>query len=187
MRAHGMMALALLMIGASSAVTADAQETVNSPTAIHEQTAKHFQEVVQVLNRLGVPETPFDYIAPAVSGPVVVLQGFTANGGLKDDAESQVKKIKWVTHVVNEIDYLKSGSELRRTREQTLGILERLVPQAFSENHANIRIKVTLKGNITLVGVVDPQDKKRFEAAIEQIRHLDFVGSVTNDVVEKTS
>ncbi len=77
--------------------------------------------------------------------------------------------------------------ETQRTRQQTLRILERLVPQAFPENHAHIRIKLTLKGDITLMGVVGSEDKKRLEAAIEQIRHLEFVGSVTNHIVETTS
>ena len=38
-----------------------------------------------------------------------------------------------------------------------------------------------------LVGVISPVDKVRLEAAIEQIKHLALVGSVTNQIVESTS
>ena len=69
---------------------------------------------------------------------------------------------------------------------QTLGILKELVPQAFPENHADIRIKATIKGDVTLYGVVGKEDKKRLEAAVEQIKHVTFVGSVTNHVVAST-
>jgi len=138
------------------------------------------------LNRLGTPETPFDYINLALSGPVVVLQGFTVNGALKDDAQAQVQKLMWVTHVVNEVELLDLGPELRRVRQQTLATLKKQVPQAFPENHANIRIKVTLKGDVTLVGVVSPKDGERLKAATEQIKHITLVSSVANDIVETT-
>ena len=177
----------LTLVLAVAPASAQEHAKVNSPTAIHEQTVKHLQAAVRALNMLGTPETAFDYVAPAVSGPVVVLQGFTINGPLKKEAESAVKNLGWVVHVVNEIEYLDVGPELRRQRQQTLGILQKMVPQAFPENHANIRIKVTQKGDITLVGVISPVDKVRFEAAIEQIKQIDFVESVTNHVVEQTS
>ena len=138
------------------------------------------------LNRLGTPETPFDYINLALSGPVVVLQGFTVNGALKDDAQAQVQKLMWVTHVVNEVELLDLGPELRRVRQQTLATLKKQVPQAFPENHANIRIKVTLKGDVTLVGVVSAKDGERLKAATEQIKHITLVSSVANDIVETT-
>ena len=183
------LALAALVVSTSGSVPLYAQEheKVNSPNAVHEQTSKHLKDVVKVLSTLGTPQTIFDYIHPALSGPVVVLQGFTVNGALKDNAAAQVQKLAWCTHVVNQIELLDVGPELRRVRQQTLGILKKQVPQAFPENHANIRIKVTLKGEVTLVGVVSPTDQKRLQAAIEQIKNITFVSSVTNHIVETTS
>jgi hypothetical protein len=179
-------ALAVLAIGAAGATVARAQSDhqVSSPMAIHEQTAKHLKQVVDVLDRLGTPETPFDYIAPAVSGPVVVLEGFTANGGLRNDAMAKVKTLPWVVDVVDEIDYLRAGPNLRQTRQQALQILVRLLPQAFPENHANIRIKVTKDFDVTLIGIAPKGDKKELEAAVEQIRHLELVQKVDNQVIE---
>ena len=181
--------LATLVAGTSGSTVLLAQdhEKVNSPNAVHEQTSKHLQEVVKTLSTLGTPETTFDYIHAALSGPVVVLQGFTVNGALKDNAAAQVQKLAWCTHVVNQIELLDVGPELRRVRQQTLAILKKQVPQAFPERHANIRIKVTLKGEVTLVGVVSPTDHKRLQAAIEQIKNITFVDSVTNHIVETTS
>jgi hypothetical protein len=180
--------LATLIASTSGVVSLRAQEQtrVNSPNAVHEQTAKHLLQVVKALGTLGTPETPFDFINPAVSGPVVILEGFTINDVLKKDAQAQVEKLSWVTHVVNEVEYLKMGPEVRRMRRQTLAKLEEMVPQAFPENHANIRIKVTVQGDITLVGAISPIDKVRLEAAIEQIKHMALVGSVTNQIVETT-
>jgi hypothetical protein len=183
------LALAGLIVGGFGSATLSAQEheKVNGPSAVHEQTSRHLGEVLKVLGRLGTPETAYDYISPALSGPVVVLQGFTINGALKDNAQAQVQKLEWVTHVVNEVEILALGPELRRVRLQIRATLQKQVPQAFPANHANIRIKVTVKGDVTLVGVVGPGDKKRLAAAVEQIKHITFVGSVTNNIVETTS
>ena len=179
------LALAVVSAMGSAVLYAQEDERVNSPNAIHEQKDKHFDDVVKVLTTLGTPETVYDYLTFGISGPVVVLQGFTANGALRDNAKAQVQKLKWVTHVVQEVELLDLGPELKRVRRQTLGILKKQVPQAFPANHANIRIKATLKGDVTLVGVVDAADKKRLAAAVEQIKHITFVGSVTNNIVEK--
>jgi osmotically-inducible protein OsmY len=183
------LALATLVIGTSGSVVLRAQEhqRVNSPKAVHEQTARHSQDVAKALATVGTPETPFDFINFGVSGPVVVLQGFTITDVLKKDAQAHVQKLTWVTHVVNEVEYLKIGPNVRRIRQQTLAKLQEMVPQAFPENHADIRIKVTVKGDITLVGVISPNDKVRLEAAIEQIKHFALVNSVTNQVVERTN
>jgi osmotically-inducible protein OsmY len=182
------LALAGLMVLAGSGAPATAQEDekVNSPNAVHDQTARHMRDVRKALSTLGTPETVYDFITPALSGPVVVLQGFTINGALKDNAVAQVKKLEWVVHVVDEIELLDVGPELRRIRRQVLATLQKQVPQAFPEGHANIRIKVTKDGDVTLIGVVSPDDQERLKAAIEQIEHITFVGSVTNHIVERT-
>ena len=161
-------------------------ERVNSPNAIHEQKDKHFDDIIKVLNTLGTPETPYDYVSFGISGPVVVLQGFTVNGALRDNAKAQIQKLDWVTHVVQEVELLDVGPELKRVRRQILATLKKQVPQAFPQNHANIRIKVTLKGDVTLVGVINSPDEKRYLAAVEQIKHITFVGSVTDEVTKKS-
>ena len=119
------LSLTLLVLAALGAAALYAQETVNSPNAVHEQTARHVSQVVKALSTLGTPETPFDFINAAVSGPVVVLQGFTINDVLKKNAQAQVEKLSWVVHVVNEVEYLKMGPEVRRMRRQTLAKLQR--------------------------------------------------------------
>lgn len=182
----GAAAVGLVLCGSPAPLAAQGTGAVNNPQAIHEQTARHLEQVLKKLGTLGTPETVYDYIHPGVSGPVVVLQGFTVNGALKDDAQKQVESLGWVVHVVNQIEYLDHGPELRRARGQILGILQRQVPQAFPENHANIRIKVTVKGDVTLLGVVRPNDKLRLEAAVEQIKHVPMIASVTNQIVEAT-
>jgi len=180
--------VAALLAGTSRSATLSAQgdERVNSPNAIHEQRDTHVDDVVKALTTLGTPETPYDYITFGISGPVVVLQGFTVNGALRDNAKAQVEKLDWVTHVVQEVELLDVGPELKRVRRQALATLKKQVPQAFPQNHANIRIKVTIKGDVTLVGVIDPPDDKRFLAAVEQIKHITFVTSVTNNVTKRS-
>ena len=182
-----LLALLLVPLGHGAALAQEEDEHVNSPNAIREQKVEHAAEVRKTLNTLGTPETVYDYVTFGISGSVVVLQGFTVNGALKDNAQAQVQKLKWVTHVVNQIELLDVGPELRRVRQQTLAILKKQVPQAFPERHANIRIKVTLKGDVTLVGVVSPNDHKRLEAAVMQINNITFVDTVTNHIVETTS
>ena len=181
--------LAALVASLSSGTVLQAQtdedERVNSPTAIHEQKDTHIDDVIKALTTLGTPETVYDYVTFGVSGPVVVLQGFTINGALRDNAKAQIEKLDWVTHVVQEVELLDVGPELKRVRRQVLGTLKKQVPQAFPQNHANIRIKVTIKGDVTLVGVMGKDDEKRYLAAVEQIKHITFVNTVTSEVTKK--
>jgi len=182
------LAIAALVTSASGTAVLYAQtddERVDSPNAIYEQKDTHVDDVNKVLNMLGTPETPYDYVTFGISGPVVVLQGFTVNGALRDNAKAQIQKLDWVTHVVQEVELLDVGSELKRVRRQILATLKKQVPQAFPQNHANIRIKVTVKGDVTLVGVIDSPDEKRYLAAVEQIKHVTFVGSVTDNVTKR--
>ena len=187
MRKRTMTVLPLALLAATSVAYGQDAEKVNSPTAIHQKSMQHMEAVQKTLGTLGTPETPFDYIAPIVSGPTVILEGFTINGALKDNADAQVKKLPWVKNVLNEVVLINSmGPEMRRGRQQALGILKEMVPQAFGANQADIRIKITEKGDVTLIGVVEKDDKKRLEAAVEQIKHITFVGTVTDDVVVST-
>ena len=180
--------VALAMVGAVGAITLYAQDErqVQPSKKIHEQVAKHSQEVSNQLLKIQTPETAYDYIAFAVSGPVVVLEGFTAKPVLKDAAQKRVENLDWVVHVVNEIEIINVNSTTQDLRSEILFMLEKAAPQAFPENHAHIRIKVTDTLDVTLVGVVDQMSKTRLEAAVVQIKNLPLVKSVTNHVlVEK--
>lgn len=178
--------VAFAMVGAAGSALYAQDQQVQPSKKIHDQAAKHSQEVASQLMKIATPETVYDYITFGLSGPVVVLQGFTAKPVLKDAAQKQVEKLGWVVHVVNEIEIINVNTTTQELRSQVFGMLEKAAPQAFPENHANIRIKVTDKLDITLVGVVDKMSKTRLDAAIVQIRNLPLVKSVTNHVlVEK--
>ena len=101
------LALLFVPLGHAAVFAQDEDEHVNSPTAIREQNVQHAVDVREALNTLGTPETVYDYITFGMSGPVVVLQGFTVNGALRDNAKAQVHKLDWVTHVVQEVELLR--------------------------------------------------------------------------------
>jgi hypothetical protein len=181
-----LLALLFVPLGHDAVFAQDEDEQVNSPNAIREQKVEHAAEVRKVLNTLGTPETVYDYITFGISGPVVVLQGFTINGALRDNAKTQIQKLDWVSHVVQEVELQPVGPELKRIRKQILGILKKQVPQAFPTGHADIRIGVDGEGQVTLIGVIGPKDEKRYLAAVEQIKHVTFIAGVTDKVVKDT-
>lgn len=168
--------------------TAFGQEPKMLDKASHQRTEqemnKHRQEVVKKLVTLPHQETVFDSFNFGIQGPTVVLVGFTIQPVLKTEAEGSIKQLEWVEHVVNEIQVLPLNPEDRRLRSGSLAILEQLLPQSFSQNHADIRIKV-MRGDITLVGYIDAIEKKRLEAAIVQIQHLPLVREVKSDIAVK--
>lgn len=175
-----------LAVAGGAPLTAQEHETVNTSSAIRDQKQEHAADVRKALNTLGTPETVYDYITFGISGPVVVLQGFTINGALRDNALAQVKKLDWVTHVVQEVELHPLGPEVKRVRMQILGILKKQVPTAYPQNHANIRIGVNRDGVVTLIGIIREVDKPRYEAALERIKHVTFVAEVKDKVVIDT-
>ena len=114
---------------------------------------------------------------------MVVLTGFTTKGPLKQEAEGNVKSLKWVEHVVNEIEILPVTPELRSLRGSILGGLSEALPQSFPAGHANVRIKVTADFQVTLVGVIDPLNQLSLESAVVEIKQMPLVKSVTNQVL----
>jgi len=174
---------AVLLMAATMAAAGGEEKSVANPKEIHEAYAKQEQQVVAQLLRIQTPETAFDYVNFYMSGPVVVLTGFTTKGPLKQEAEGNVKSLKWVEHVVNEIEILPVTSELRSLRLSILGRLSEALPQSFPAGHANIRIKVTGDFQVTLVGVIDPLNKLSLESAVVQIKQMPLVKSVTNQVL----
>ena len=180
--------VALAVAGAVGVGSLHAQDErqVQPSKKIHDQAAKHSNEVADQLLKITTPESVYDYISFYLSGPAVVLKGFTAKPVLKDAAQKQVEKLDWVVHVVNEIEIINVNNTTIELRGEVLGMLEKASPQAFPENHANMRIKVTDTFDVTLVGVIDKMSQKRLDAAVVRIKVLPLVKSVTNNVlVEK--
>ena len=174
---------AVLLMAATMAADGDEEKSVANPKEIHEAYARQEQQVVGQLLKIQTPETAFDYVNFYLSGPVVVLTGFTTKGPLKQEAEGNVKSLKWVEHVVNEIEILPVTPELRSMRASILGGLAQALPQSFPAGHANIRIKVTADCQVTLVGVIDPLNTLRLESAVVEIKQMPLVKSVTNQVL----
>jgi len=140
-------------------------------------------EVVQALSRMPHLENQFDDIEFVVSGPVVELRGFVTNSVLKGDAENAVKKLAWVSHVVNLIEELPNEPTMNELRRKILQMLTTACPDAFPQDHAYIRIKVDKDYVVTLVGFVQKMNEKRLEAAVVQIKQLPLVKDVQDNVV----
>ena len=157
----------------------------SSHERMEQEVQKHRTQVVKRLNTLPILETPFDFLNFGIQGRTVVLLGFTVRPVLKTDAEGAVKQLSWVENVVNEILVLPLNPEDKEIRVRSLAILRSTVPQAFPENHADIRIE-TLRGDVTLVGFISEIESKRLENAIVRIQHLPFVKKVTNNVIVRS-
>ncbi len=176
-----------LVIAFCAAAVAQEERTVH-PASRHEmeqEMLKHRKDVLKALLTVPQQETPFDYVNFGIQGPTVVLVGFTIRPVLKSDFERAVKRLHWVRNVVNEVVVLPLNPADRSIRANSLAILERLLPQSFGGNHANIRIK-SLRREVTLVGYIDEFQKKQFEAALVRVEHVSLVKKVTNDVAVKS-
>jgi hypothetical protein len=152
-------------------------------TAMEKERAEHRQQVAEALNTMGRLMTAFDYITFSLSGPAVVLEGFTTKPVIKQDAAASVKKIEWVSHVVNKIEELPIEPAINDLRAEVLSIVKAASPQSFPQDRAYIRVKIDGGMNVTLVGWADPGDKLRLEAAVVQINSLPLVKDVENQVV----
>jgi hypothetical protein len=152
-------------------------------TAMEKERADHRQQVAEALNTMGRLMTAFDYITFSLSGPAVVLEGFTTKPVIKQDAAASVKKIEWVSHVVNKIEELPIEPTINDLRAEVLSIVTAASPQSFPQDRAYIRVKIDGGMNVTLVGWADPGDKLRLEAAVVQINSLPLVKSVESQVV----
>jgi hypothetical protein len=152
-------------------------------TAMEKERAEHRQQVAEALNTMGRLMTAFDYITFYLSGPAVVLEGFTTKPVVKQDAATAVKKIEWVNHVVNKIEELPIEPTINDLRAEVLSIVKAASPQSFPQDRAYIRVSIDGGMNVTLVGWADPGDELRLEAAVVQINSLPLVKSVENLVV----
>lgn len=152
-------------------------------THMEKERAQHRKQVAEALGTMGRLMTAFDYITFYLSGPAVVLEGFTTKPVVKQDAATAVKKIEWVNHVVNKIEELPIEPAVNDLRREVLSIVRTASPQSFPQDRAYIRVKIDGGMNVTLVGWADPVDKLRLEAAVVQINSLPLVKDVENQVV----
>ena len=154
-------------------------------TKMEKERAEMRQQVAEAIATMGRLMTPFDYISFYLSGPAVVLEGFTTKPTIKENAALAVNKLEWVVHVVNKIEQLPVEPAVNDLRAEVLSIVKAASPQSFPQNHAYIRVRIDGGMNVTLVGWADPIDKTRLEAAVVQINSLPLVKSVENHVIHQ--
>jgi osmotically-inducible protein OsmY len=97
--------------------------------------------------------TEFDFISFTMSGPDVVLTGWTVRQTNRDYAYNVVKDVKGVESVVNNIDILPLGSMDMRIRAAARAALQRYLSRYFWGSGSDIKI-VVKNGQIILLGVV---------------------------------
>jgi len=169
-------AMLFVLVGALFVAVVSGQET-----ALEDEHAQLMAQVKKQLLKITTSDTPFDYVSYYVSGPVVVLDGFTVQPTFKAKSEEVVRQLEWVTHVVNKIQYTPQEARTRELRSKILSILQQQLPTSFGGNRALIRIKV-VEYEVTLVGIIAEIDKARLERAIVQIKGLPLITSVDNQV-----
>ena len=152
-------------------------------TAMEKERAEHRKQVAEAINTMGRLMTAFDYLTFNLSGPVVVMDGFTTKPVIKKDAEAAIRKIDWVTHVVNKVEELPVEPAINDLRAEVLSMVKKASPQSFPQDRAYIRVKIDGGMNVTLVGWADPIDKVRLEAAVTNIKNLPLVKDVENLIV----
>ena len=91
-------------------------------TAMEKERAEHRKQVAEAINSMGRLMTAFDYLTFNLSGPVVVMDGFTTKPVIKKDAETAIRKIEWVTHVVNKIEELPIEPAVNDLRKPFAGL-----------------------------------------------------------------
>jgi osmotically-inducible protein OsmY len=95
----------------------------------------------------------FDFISFTLSGPDVILTGWTVRQTNRSDAYNIIKNIKGVESVVNNIDILPLGSTDMRIRAAALAALQRQLSMYFWGAGSDIKI-VVKNGDIILIGTV---------------------------------
>jgi osmotically-inducible protein OsmY len=120
-------------------------------------------------------------IAVAVRNGVVTLAGFVHSFGDRAQAEADVKRVKGVAAIANDIEVrlpLVSRKSDPEIAHEVVAGLEREVPVAFEQ----IRVRVA-EGRVTLEGEVEwEHDRKRAEEVALRVRGI---RSVRNDIVVK--
>ena len=97
----------------------------------------------------------FDNLAYRVEGRTVTLLGQVSRPTLRTDAESAVKSIEGVEHVVNEIEVLPTSPNDDRIRRAAYRAIYSQEPLERYAMGAVPSIHIIVKnGNLTLVGVV---------------------------------
>lgn len=143
--------------------------------------ADHEQQIQEQLSSITPPETTFDSIEFSLSGNTVTLKGFTNLPARAKDSERAVLSLSWVESVVNEIEVTSVTGSDEQIRSAAVSILIDQIPRAFPQPWSRIRIKVNY-GQVSLYGVIEPNEAYRLQAAIRQIEARPFVKSVENNV-----
>jgi len=138
-------------------------------------------EIVDQLSSITPPETAFDNITFTLDGDNVTLSGFTNRPARARDSERAVRSIPWVAEVINEIVVTSLTGIDEQIRFEALSILMNLIPRAFPQPWPNLRIKVHY-GEVSLYGLIRPNEEYRLKSAIRQIEARPFVESVENHV-----
>jgi len=139
------------------------------------------QQIQDQLSSITPPETTFDSITFSLSGNTVILKGFTNLPARAKDSERAVRSLPWVESVVNEIDVTSVTGSDEQIRSAAKSILLNQIPRAFPQPWSRIRIKVNY-GQVSLYGLIEPNEEYRLQAAIKQIEARPFVKSVENNI-----
>jgi len=123
----------------------------------------------------------YDNLGFEVNGNDVILYGQVVRPTTKAEAESRVKRIEGVDHVINKIEVLSPSSSDDRIRRQVARAVfnsDGLYRYAMGAN-PSIHIVVN-HGNVTLDGVVSSQMDSQL--AYTAARQVPGVFSVTNNL-----
>ncbi|HEV3253076.1 MAG TPA: BON domain-containing protein [Candidatus Acidoferrales bacterium] len=123
----------------------------------------------------------FDNLEYQVNGYDVLLTGQVARPSLKDDAESSVKRLEGVEHVINKIEVLPVSPNDDRIRRAEFHAIYSRPPLERYALGAVPPIHIIVKnGNVTLEGVVATEADK--EVAGIAAKGVSDVFSVTNNL-----
>jgi osmotically-inducible protein OsmY len=169
------------MISNRSKITSLLAIAFFTATAFGQIQTSREEQIRKQLSSITPPETAFDNITFALDGDDVTLGGFTNRPARSRDSERAVNSIPWVAEVINEIVVTSLTGSDEQIRSEALSILTNLIPRAFPQPWPNLRIKVQY-GQVSLHGLIQPNEEYRLKAAIRQIEARPFVHSVENNV-----
>ena len=160
-----MLALATLVMGTH---TANAASTPNQMTE-EQRMSKQVRHALVTVPWYGV----FDNLEYSIHGSEVTLSGQVVQPVTRSDAESAVKRVEGVTHVIDNITVLPLSSfDDRIRRAEYRAIFRDPVLSRYSMGAVPAIHIVVNNGHVTLVGTVDRQ----MDANVARIRALSVPG-----------
>jgi hypothetical protein len=163
--------------------------------AENEELMRMTQDVLTVVANL--PDyTVYDWLTFGIKDNVVYLRGFTRSSLLKTSAASEVKRVKGVQEVKNEVEYVRTSKADEQLRRQVYSAiydthLQRYAQEAMHYSPGAPRSSepmgphpihiVVAKGEVTLKGYVfSEEDKQKATHAVESVGGM--VKTFTNDL-----